>query len=136
MTLFCALRMRLRTPIGSIRRRICESIAQVGVAKALSFRNLTASIWRAFGTGLKIRIHGDLQDLDAHPMSDDQVKDCIKRCLSEAGLEVERERVVNLAVDMKGSQVGPEFVAAGGAEDVLVEDMVGAGVGPGEDQAS
>lgn len=35
------------------------------------------------GVPPKARIHGDLQDLDAHPMSDEQVKECIKRCLTE-----------------------------------------------------
>ena len=50
-TLFCALRTRLSAPIGSILRRISLSIAQVGVAKAFSLRNFTASAWRAFGIG-------------------------------------------------------------------------------------
>ena len=51
------------------------------------------------------------------------------------GLEVEREGVVDLAADLAVGEVLAEGVAAGGSDDVLVEDVVGAGVGVGEDEA-
>ena len=53
----------------------------------------------------------------------------------EAGLEMEREGVVDLAADFLVGEVLAECVAAGGADDVLVEDVAGAWVGDGEDDA-
>ena len=35
------------------------------------------------GTPPKARIHGSLEDLDPRPMSDEHVKECIKKCLTE-----------------------------------------------------
>jgi len=53
----------------------------------------------------------------------------------EGGLLVEAEGVVDLGADVVGGEVGAELVAAVGADDVLVEDVLGAGVGPGQDDA-
>ena len=50
-------------------------------------------------------------------------------------LLVEAEGVVDLAANTEGGEVGAEFVAAGGSDDVLVEDVLGAGVGVGQDYA-
>ena len=50
-------------------------------------------------------------------------------------LQVERQRVVDFGADFVGGEEGAEVVAAGGADDVLVEDVLGAGVGVGEDDA-
>ncbi len=53
----------------------------------------------------------------------------------EAGLEMERERVVDLAADLLVGEVLAEGVAAWGADDVLVEDVASAWVGDGKDDA-
>jgi len=53
----------------------------------------------------------------------------------EGGLQVERDGVVDLAANLAGGEVVAESVAAGGADDVLVEDVGGARVGVGEDEA-
>ncbi len=55
--------------------------------------------------------------------------------VGEAGLQVERQGVVDFAADVVVGEVLAEVVAAGGADDVLVEDVSGAGVGVGEDDA-
>ena len=55
--------------------------------------------------------------------------------VGEAGLQVKRDGVVDLAADLAVGEVLAEGVAAGGADDVLVEDVGGAGVGEGEDDA-
>ncbi len=53
----------------------------------------------------------------------------------EGGLLVEAEGIVDFGADRFGGEVGSEVVAAGGADDVLVEDVLGAGVGVGQDDA-
>ena len=53
----------------------------------------------------------------------------------EAGLEMEREWVVDLAADLVVGEVLAECVAAWGSDDILVEDVAGAWVGDGEDDA-
>ncbi len=50
-------------------------------------------------------------------------------------MQVEGLGVVDLSADAVGGEVGAEVVAAGGADDVLVEDVGGAGVGVGQDDA-
>ncbi len=55
--------------------------------------------------------------------------------MGEAGLQVEGQRVVDLAADLAVGEVLAEGIAAGGADDVLVEDVAGALVGDGEDDA-
>ena len=44
--------------------------------------------------------------------------------MGEAGLQVEGQRVVDLAADLAVGEVLAEGIAAGGADDVLVEDVV------------
>ena len=51
-TALCALRIRLSAPTASMRRRICGSIIHIGVVKAFSSRNFTASFSRALTTGV------------------------------------------------------------------------------------
>ena len=53
----------------------------------------------------------------------------------EAGLEMEREWVVDLAADLVVGEVLAECVAAWGSDDILVEDVACAWVGEGEDDA-
>ena len=53
----------------------------------------------------------------------------------EAGLEVQREWVVDLAADLLVGEILAECVAAWGTDDVLVEDVAGAWVGDGKDDA-
>lgn len=53
----------------------------------------------------------------------------------QAGLQVQRHGVVDLAADLAVGEVLAEFVAARGADDVLVEDVAGARIGDGEDYA-
>ena len=55
--------------------------------------------------------------------------------VAESVLLVETERVVNLAADVFVGEVGAEVVAARGADDVLVEDVLGAGMRVGENDA-
>src|ERR1700755_2640304 len=49
---------------------------------------------------------------------------------------MECDRVVDLRPDAVLCEPRPQFIAAGGADDVLVVDVVGARVGPGEDNAA
>ena len=51
------------------------------------------------------------------------------------GLEVEGERIVDFGSDARCGKSGAELVAAGSADDVLMEDVLRARVGVGEDQA-
>ena len=44
-------------------------------------------------------------------------------------------RVIYLAADLLGGEVGAQGVAARGADDVLMEDRRGAWVGAGQDDA-
>ena len=53
----------------------------------------------------------------------------------EGGLEVEGKGVVDFAADVVAGEVFAECIAAGGSDDVLVEDVAGAGVGEGEDNS-
>ena len=53
----------------------------------------------------------------------------------KAGLEMKREGVVDLAADFLVGKVLAERVAAWGADDVLVEDVAGALIGDGKDDA-
>ncbi len=53
----------------------------------------------------------------------------------QALLQVEREWVIDFAADFVFGEVGAKGVAVGGADDVLVEDMFGARVGIGENDA-
>ncbi len=53
----------------------------------------------------------------------------------ESGLLVEAEGVVDFGADALRGEVGAEVVAAGSADDVLVEDVLGAGMGVGQDDA-
>ena len=48
---------------------------------------------------------------------------------------MQRERVVDLAADAAIGEVLAQIVAAWGADDVLVEDVSGAWVGDGQDDA-
>ncbi len=50
---FCALTMRATEPLGSTRLRMSSTRKNVGVWKAFSLRNWTASFWRARVTGVK-----------------------------------------------------------------------------------
>jgi hypothetical protein len=53
----------------------------------------------------------------------------------EGLLQVEGLGVVDFGADAVGGEVVAECVAAGGADDVLMEDVVGAGIGEGDDDA-
>ena len=53
----------------------------------------------------------------------------------ERGLQVERDGIVDLAADAQGSEMVAELVAAWRADDVLVEDVGGARIGPGQHDA-
>ena len=55
--------------------------------------------------------------------------------VSQAGLQVQGDRVVDLAADFLFGQVVAEFVAAGSADDVLMKDVSGARVGDGENDS-
>ena len=53
----------------------------------------------------------------------------------ERGLQMERDGVVDFAADAMRGEVVAQSVAARGADDVLVEDVGGARVGVGKDDA-
>jgi len=53
----------------------------------------------------------------------------------EAALQVQRERVVDLGTDLTVGEVLAELVAAGSADDVLVEDMSSVRGGEGKHDA-
>ena len=53
----------------------------------------------------------------------------------ERGLQMEGDGVVDFAADAMGGEVVAQCVAARGADDVLVEDVGGAGIGVGKDDA-
>ena|ERR1700761_4071626 len=55
--------------------------------------------------------------------------------VSEAGLQVQGDRVVDLAADFLFGQVVAEFVTAGSADDVLMKYVSGTRVGDGKDDS-
>ena len=77
---------------------------------------------------------GESEDLGGGAFGDGEVAEAVAEGL-EAVLQVEGKRVVDLGADVVVGEVGLEGVAAGGADDVLVEDVGGAGVGYGEHDA-
>ena len=79
-------------------------------------------------------VDGEGEDFLGGSFGDGEVAGLVAE-VGEGLLLVEGEGVVDLGADAVGGEVGAEVVAARGADDVLVEDMGGAGVGPGEDHA-
>lgn len=55
--------------------------------------------------------------------------------VSQAGLQMQGNRVVDLAADLLFGQVVAELVAAGSADNVLMKHVSGARVGDGEDDS-
>ncbi len=54
---------------------------------------------------------------------------------AKRGLQMQRQGVVDLGADALGGEVGAEFVSSRGADDVLVKDVLGAGMSVGKDES-
>ncbi len=72
-------------------------------------------------------VDGEGEDFGGGALGFGEVAGAVAK-VAESVLLVQAERVVDLAADVLAGEVGAEFVAAGGADDVLVEDVLGAWV--------
>ncbi len=82
----------------------------------------------------EFRVHGQGQYLVGGAFGFGEVASLVAQC-GQAGLQVERQRVVDLAADLAVGEVLAEGVAAGDSDHVLVEDVSSTRVGVGQDDA-
>ncbi len=82
----------------------------------------------------KLRIEGQGENLGSSALAFREVSGTVAE-VEESLLLMEAKRVINLGADAVGGEVCAEFVSARSAEDVLMEDVLGAGMGVGKHEA-
>ena len=79
-----------------------------------------------------LRVDGQCEHLSGGGFADREVASFIPQ-MSESGLLMERQGIVDFAADLVIAEILPELITARRANDVLVEDMGCAGVDEWED---